>query len=51
MKKVVLGLSTLCLIAFTSCKENVAKKIEESNAAAATERDANASKFPKIEFE
>ena len=51
MKKIVLGLSTLCLIAFTSCKENVAQKIEESNIAAAAERDATASKFPVIEFD
>lgn len=51
MKKVLLGLSALCLIAFTSCKENVAKKIEESNIAAAAERDASASKFPVIEFD
>lgn len=51
MKKVILGLSTLCLIAFTSCKENAAKKIEESNIAAAAERDALASKFPVIEFD
>ncbi|SFZ92877.1 Protein of unknown function [Flaviramulus basaltis] len=51
MKKVILGLSTLCLIAFTSCKENAANKIEESNVAAAAVRDASASKFPVIEFD
>lgn len=51
MKKVILGLSTLCLIAFTSCKENAANKIEESNVAAAAARDASASKFPVIEFD
>jgi hypothetical protein len=51
MKKIVLGLSALCLLAFTSCKENAAKKIEESNVAAAAERDATASKFPVIEFD
>ncbi|WP_298533250.1 DUF1573 domain-containing protein [uncultured Algibacter sp.] len=52
MKKIVLGLSALCLVAFTSCKEeNAAKKIEESNVAAAAERDATASKFPVIEFD
>ena len=51
MKKVILGLSTLCLIAFTSCKDNAAKKIEESNVAAAAVRDASASKFPVIEFD
>ncbi len=52
MKKVILGLSTLCLIAFTSCKEeSAAKKIEESNLAAAAKRDAVSSKFPKLEFD
>jgi hypothetical protein len=51
MKKIVLGLSALCLIAFTSCKENAAKKIDENNIAAAAKRDAVASKFPVIEFD
>lgn len=51
MKKIILGLSTLCLLAFTSCKENAAKKIDEKNIAAAAERDASASKFPVIEFD
>ncbi|MBD0833299.1 DUF1573 domain-containing protein [Aestuariibaculum sediminum] len=50
MKKLILGLSALGLIAFTSCKENAANKIEEANVIAAAERDAVASKFPKIEF-
>lgn len=50
MKKLILGLSALSLIAFTSCKENAANKIEEANVIAAAERDAVASKFPKIEF-
>ena len=51
MKKVVLVLSAVCLMAFTSCKENAAKKIEESNVAAAAERDAVASKFPVLAFD
>ncbi|ALJ04559.1 hypothetical protein APS56_05140 [Pseudalgibacter alginicilyticus] len=51
MKKVILGFSTLCLVAFTSCKENASKKINETNVAAAAERDANSSKFPVIEFD
>ncbi len=50
MKKVILGLSTLCLIAFTSCKENAANKIDEKNVAAAAVREANSSKFPVLEF-
>lgn len=51
MKRIVLGLSTLCLVAFTSCKENATKKIEESNVVAAAERDASSSNFPVIEFD
>ena len=51
MKKVILGLSALCLIAFTSCKENAAKKIDESNVTAAAVRDASATDFPVIEFD
>ena len=51
MKKIILSLSALCLVAFTSCKENAAKKIDEKNVAAAAERDAVASKFPVIEFD
>jgi len=51
MKKIILGLSAICLIAFVSCKENAAKKIDESNIAAAAERDAVASNFPVLEFD
>ncbi|WP_147678627.1 DUF1573 domain-containing protein [Algibacter pacificus] len=52
MRKILLGLGALCLLALTSCKDNnAAKKIEEANVAAAAERDAKASKFPVIEFE
>ncbi|WP_242091575.1 DUF1573 domain-containing protein [Aestuariivivens sediminicola] len=51
MNKLILGLSVLCFVSFTSCKENAAKKIEENNVAQAAERDAVASKFPVIEFD
>ena len=51
MKKIILGLSAMCLIAFTSCKEDATKKIDETNIAVAAERDAVASKFPVIEFD
>lgn len=50
MKKIILGLSVLSLIMFTSCKEDASKKIDEANIVAAAERDASASKFPVIEF-
>lgn len=51
MKKIMLGLSALCLLAVMSCKEDASKKIDDSNVAEAAERDAVASKFPKIEFD
>ncbi|MCB0382611.1 MAG: DUF1573 domain-containing protein [Psychroserpens sp.] len=52
MKKVILGLSALCMVAFTSCKEeNATSKINSDNVAAAAERDASAGDFPVISFE
>lgn len=51
MKKAILGFSALCLIAFSSCKEDASKKINEENIAVAAERDANSSKFPVITFD
>jgi hypothetical protein len=51
MKKLILGLSAMCLIAFTSCKDDATKKIDEANIAVAAERDAVASKFPVLEFD
>tara|TARA_R110002012_G_scaffold319389_2_gene539668 strand:+ start:56271 stop:56852 length:582 start_codon:yes stop_codon:yes gene_type:complete len=51
MKKVILGLSTFCLIAFTSCKEDATQKIDEANVEAAADRDAQATNFPVLTFE
>jgi len=51
MKKVILGLSALCLIAFTSCKDNAASKVKSENVAEAAERDANANSFPVISLD
>ncbi|MEW4925229.1 DUF1573 domain-containing protein [Algibacter sp. 2305UL17-15] len=51
MKKIILGISTLCLVAFTSCKEDATKKINETNVAEAAVRDAVASKFPVLTFD
>ncbi|MCF1191182.1 DUF1573 domain-containing protein [Mangrovimonas sp. AS39] len=51
MKKVILGLSALCLVAFTSCKEDASKKISEENVAEASARDAQATKYPEISFD
>ena len=51
MKKIILALSALSLIAFTSCKEDASKKINESNVAEAAERDASSGKFPILQFD
>mgnify|MGYP000173923421 CR=1 FL=1 len=51
MKKVILGLSALCMIAFTSCKDDAASKVNSDNVALAAERDANAGNLPMIKFD
>ena len=51
MKKILLGLSVVGLIAFSSCKDDATKKIDEKNVAAAAERDAVASNIPVMEFD
>ena len=51
MKKVILALSALCLVTFTSCKDDAKSKVNEANVAAAAERDATAGDFPAISFE
>ncbi|NRR90749.1 DUF1573 domain-containing protein [Winogradskyella undariae] len=45
MKKVILGLSALCMVAFTSCKDDAASKVKNENVAVAAERDASAGDF------
>jgi len=51
MKKLILGLSALCLVAFTSCKEDAANKVKAENVTQAAERDAVAGDFPAITFD
>lgn len=52
MKKVILGLSALCMIAFTSCKEESAvAKVNSENVTKAAERDAVVGDFPAITFD
>lgn len=51
MKKVILGLSALCMIAFTSCKDDAASKVNSENVAVAAERDANSGNFPVMEMD
>ncbi|RZN83235.1 MAG: DUF1573 domain-containing protein [Winogradskyella sp.] len=51
MKKVILGLGALCMLAFTSCKDNASSKVNSENVALAAERDANAGNLPMIKFD
>lgn len=51
MKKVLLGLGALCMVAFTSCKEDAASKVKSDNVAEAADRDANAGSFAEITFD
>lgn len=52
MKKVILGLSALCMVAFTSCKEESAvAKVNTENVTKAAERDAVVGDFPVISFD
>ena len=51
MKKIILGLSALCMVAFTSCKDDAASKVNTENVAVAAERDANAGDFPVMEMD
>ena len=51
MKKLFLTLTIASLVAFTSCKENAAEKINQENVDKATERDSQAIVFPSISFD
>ena len=51
MKKVILGLSALCMVAFTSCKDDAASKVKSENVTQAAERDAVSTEFPVITFD
>ena len=51
MKKIILGLSALCMVAFTSCKEDATSKIKSENVSQAAERDAVVGDFPVLTFD
>jgi len=51
MKKVILGLSALCMVAFTSCKEDATSKVKSENVTQAAQRDAVAGDYPTITFD
>ena len=51
MKNLILTLSVVSLVAFTSCKKNVAEKINQENVTKAAERDAQSIVFPTLSFD
>jgi hypothetical protein len=51
MKRSILGLSLLSMMAFMSCKENASSKVKTDNVAVAAERDQSAKQIPVMEFE
>lgn len=51
MKKVILGLSALCMVALTSCKEDATAKIKSENVTQAANRDAVSADFPVLSFD
>lgn len=51
MKKVILTLSVVAVLAFVSCKENASSKIKTDNVAVAAERDEAAKLVPIMSFE
>jgi hypothetical protein len=51
MRKATVVLGVLVLTAFVSCKEKASEKIDESNVAAAAQRDEAANSLPVMTFE
>jgi hypothetical protein len=51
MKRAILGLSLLSMMAFMSCKENASSKVKTDNVAVAADRDQSAKQIPVMEFE
>ena len=48
MKKLILGLSALCMMTVTSCKEDATTKIKSENVTEAADRDAVNVDFPVL---
>lgn len=51
MRKTILTLSVVCVLAFVSCKENASNKIKTDNVTVAAERDEAAKLLPVMTFE
>lgn len=51
MKRVLMFFVALATISFTACKEDASGKVKAENVEKATERDAEQTKFPTMDFE
>ncbi len=51
MRKIILALSAIALISFTSCKEKASNKVNSENVTVAAERDEAAKAVPVMTFE
>ena len=51
MKKLFLLFTSVALVSFTSCKENVTDKINQENVTKAAERDAQTIVYPSVAFD
>ncbi len=51
MKRAIVSLSLLSIMAFVSCKENASSKVKTDNVAVAAERDEASKLVPVMEFE
>ncbi|MCK5440869.1 MAG: DUF1573 domain-containing protein [Maribacter sp.] len=51
MKRAIVSLSLLSIMAFVSCKENASSKVKTDNVAVAAERDEASKQVPVMEFE
>ena len=51
MKKALMGLTLVAVVAMYSCKESAASKVNESNVELAAERDSDAKNLPVMSFE
>lgn len=51
MKKSIFIVAVLAMFTVYSCKDNAASKVKDENVTATAEREADAGKFPKIQFD
>tara|TARA_B100000795_G_scaffold105014_1_gene77491 strand:- start:5073 stop:5546 length:474 start_codon:yes stop_codon:yes gene_type:complete len=51
MKNSILAVAVIALLAFTSCKQNAADSVTQTNVTKAADRDSKASEFPVMSFD